>query len=161
MLSLDYTPINFIFFEEPLLLHLMLRKVNKALMKNNYRSSQKNLRDGELNPDLARDKRPFWPLNYHGRNKALTMGVEPIIFWLEVRRVAITPRELLFVGRLGLKVNYVLISPISRTNVENLNSPTTFAFGSRMLRNNNQLPFSWLVFIWQHCWNKNQLSSIN
>ena len=27
--------------------------------KNNYRSSQKNLRDGELNPDLARDKRPF------------------------------------------------------------------------------------------------------
>ena len=65
--------------------------------KSNYRSSQKNLRDGELNPDLARDKRPFWPLNYHGRNKALTMGVEPIIFWLEVRRVAITPRELLFV----------------------------------------------------------------
>ena len=97
MLSLDYKPINFIFFEKPLLLHLMLRKVNKALMKNNYRSSQKNLRDGELNPDLARDKRPFWPLNYHGRNKALTMGVEPIIFWLEVRRVAITPRELLFV----------------------------------------------------------------
>ena len=59
MLSLDYTPINFIFFEEPLLLHLMLRKVNKALMKNNYNSYQKNLRDGELNPDLARDKRPF------------------------------------------------------------------------------------------------------
>ena len=28
--------------------------------------AKKKLRDGELNPDLARDKRPFWPLNYHG-----------------------------------------------------------------------------------------------
>ena len=28
---------------------------------------KKNLRDGDLNPDLARDKRPFWPLNYHGQ----------------------------------------------------------------------------------------------
>ena len=63
-------------------------------------NSKKILRDGELNPDLTRDKRPFWPLNYHGLKEewALTLGVEPRVFWLEVRRVAITPRELKFLG---------------------------------------------------------------
>ena len=70
---------------------------------------KENLRDGELNPDLARDKRPFWPLNYRGlvillyvSEKVLTI-INPLIstwlFYFNFFSVySVFPATLLFIS---------------------------------------------------------------